>query len=207
MFKNRWTKNISIALISIIAILFALSSYATYFLNNRLPKIIAEKNDTSYNFTYKDLSFSFFNSSLSLKNVEVSPKDSLMIKDSIDATGKVEEIEIVGINFYKLIAKKEVSAYSINIDKPSVNYYLREKSDSIKKDTTQVKVGESFNVSNVNINNGEFNLFSKSGKKHIANVSNFSIDFDGVKFNERTVDKKIPFRYSDYEIKLDSMFF
>lgn len=207
MFKNRWTKRISIALISIIAILFVLSSYATYFLNNRLPKIIAEKNDTPYNFTYKDLSFSFFNSSLSLRNVEVSPKDSLMIKDSIDATGKVEEIEIVGINFYKLIAKKEVSAYSINIDKPSVNYYLREKNDSVKKDTTRVKVGESFNVSNVNINNGEFNLFSKSGKKHIANVSNFSIDFDGVKFNERTVDKKIPFRYSDYEIKLDSMFF
>ena len=207
MFKNRWTKNISIALISIIAILFALSSYATYFLNNRLPKIIAEKNDTSYNFTYKDLSFSFFNSSLSLKNVEVSPKDSLMIKDSIDATGKVEEIKIVGINFYKLITKKEVSAYSINIEKPSVNYYLQEKNDSIKNDTTQVKVGESFNVSNVNINNGEFNLFSKSGKKHLANVSNFSIDFDGVKFNERTADKKIPFRYSDYDIKLDSMFF
>ena len=102
MFKNRCTKRICIALISIIAILFILSSYATYFLNNRLPKIIAEKNDTAYNLTYEDLSFSFFNSSLSLKNVEVSPKDSLMIKDSIAATGKVKEIDVVGINFFKI---------------------------------------------------------------------------------------------------------
>lgn len=207
MFKNPWTKKISIALISIIAILFVLSFYITYFLNNRLPKIIAEKNDTAYNLTYEDLSFSIFNSSLSLKNIEVSPKDSTLIKDSIEATGKVKEINIVGINFYKLITKKEISAYSINVENPSVNYYLRDKKDTIKKDTAQSKVGQSIDVSNVNINDGEFNLFSQSGKKHLANVSNFSIDFDGVRFNERTVGKKIPFKYSEFEVKLDSMFF
>ena len=207
MINNRWIKRIGIALISIIAVLFILSFYISYFLNDRLPKIIAEKNDTAYNLTYEDLSFSIFNSSLSLKNVEVSPKDSLLIKDSIDATGKVKEINVVGINFFKLITKKEVAALSININNPSVNYYLKEKKDSIKKDTAQSKVGQSIDVSNVNINNGEFNLYSQSGKKHIANVSNFSIDFDGVRFNERTADKKIPFRYSAFDIKLDSMFF
>ncbi|MGV0752485.1 hypothetical protein [Empedobacter brevis] len=207
MIKNRWIKRIGIALISIIAILFILSFYISYFLNDRLPIIIAEKNDTAYNLTYEDLSFSVFNSSLSLKNVEVSPKDSLMIKDSIDATGKVKEIKIVGINFFKLITQKEVAAYSINIKNPTVNYYLKERTDSIQKDTVQPKVGQSIDVSNVNIKNGEFNLFSNSGKRHIANVSNFSIDFDGVRFNEKTADKKIPFKYSDFEIKLDSMFF
>lgn len=207
MINNRWIKRIGIALISIIAVLFILSFYISYFLNDRLPKIIAEKNDTAYNLTYEDLSFSIFNSSLSLKNVEVSPKDSLLIKDSIDATGKVKEINVIGINFIKLITKKEVAAYSININNPSVNYYLKEKKDSVKKDTAQSKVGQSIDVSNVNINNGEFNLYSQSGKKHIANVSNFSIDFDGVRFNERTADKKIPFRYSAFDIKLDSMFF
>ncbi|HAR73409.1 MAG TPA: hypothetical protein DCR77_08380 [Flavobacteriaceae bacterium] len=207
MINNRWIKRIGIALISIIAVLFILSFYISYFLNDRLPKIIAEKNDTAYNLTYEDLSFSIFNSSLSLKNVEVSPKDSLLIKDSIDATGKVKEINVVGINFFKLITKKEVAALSININNPSVNYYLKEKKDSVKKDTAQSKVGQSIDVSNVNINNGEFNLYSQSGKKHIANVSNFSIDFDGVRFNERTADKKIPFRYSAFDIKLDSMFF
>ncbi|WP_413533592.1 hypothetical protein [Empedobacter brevis] len=207
MINNRWIKRIGIALISIIAILFILSFYISYFLNDRLPKIIAEKNDTAYNLTYEDLSFSIFNSSLSLKNIEVSPKDSLLIKDSIDATGKVKEINVVGINFFKLIVNKEVAAYSININNPAVNYYLKDKKDSIKKDTAQSKVGQSIDVSNVNIKNGQFNLFSQSGKKHIANVSNFSIDFDGVRFNERTADKKIPFRYSDFDIKLDSMFF
>lgn len=207
MSKNRWIKKISIALISIIAILFMLSFYITYFLNNRLPKIIAEKNDTAYNLTYEDLSFSIFNSSLSLKNVEVSPKDSLMIKDSIEATGKVKEIKVVGINFFKLITQKEVAALSLNIHHPSVNYYLKEKKDSVKKDTIHSKVGQSIDVSNVNIKNGEFNLYSQSGKRHLANVSNFDIDFDGVRFNERTINKKIPFKYAAFDIKLDSMFF
>ena len=63
MINNRWIKRIGIALISIIAVLFILSFYISYFLNDRLPKIIAEKNDTAYNLTYEDLSFSIFNSS------------------------------------------------------------------------------------------------------------------------------------------------
>ena len=207
MIKNKLVKRASIILLSIIGILFILSFYITYFLNSRLPKIIAEKNDTAYNLSYENLNFSIFNSSLSLKNVEVSPKDSISINDSIKFTGKVNEINIVGINFIKLIVQKEVSAYSININDPLVNYYLKDTKDSIKEKKRNIKVGDRFNVSNLNINNGEFNLYSPAGKRHLANVSNFDINFKGVRFNERTVNKKIPFGYSDFEIKLDSMFF
>lgn len=207
MIKTPWIKKACIAMLIIIGILFILSYYITYFLNNRLPKIISEKNDTAYNLGYEDLSFSLFNSSLSLKNVEVSPKDSTTINDSIKVTGKINEINIVGINFIKLIVQKEVSAYSININKPVVNYYLKDKKDSIKKKDRDIKVGDRFNVSNLNINNAEFNLFSPSGKRQLANVSNFDINFEGVRFNEKTINKKIPFKYSDFEIKLDSMFF
>lgn len=207
MIKNRWIRKTSILLSIIIGILFILSYYITYFLNNRLPKIIAEKNDTAYNLNYEDLNFSLFNSSLSLKNVEVSPKDSALINDSIKVTGKVNEINIVGINFIKLIVQKEVSAYSININQPIVNYYLKDQKDSIKKKDHEIKVGDRFNVSNLNINDAEFNLYSPSGERHLANVSNFDINFEGVRFNEKTVNKKIPFRYSNFEIKLDSMFF
>ncbi|WP_313385284.1 hypothetical protein [Chishuiella sp.] len=205
MSTNRWIKKISIALISFIAILFIFSFYISYFLNDRLPKIIIEKNDTPYNLTYGELSFSLFNSSLNLKNVNISPKDSTSIVDSIKATGKVKEINIVGINFLKLITVKEVSAYSIHIDSPIVNYYLKENNE--KKDTTRTKVGDSFNVSRIKIKNGTFNLLSSSGNEKIVNVSNFNINFKGVKFNERTADKKIPFKYSSFDIKLDSMFF
>ncbi|GEM_PF-266708 len=205
-FSIPWVKKTSIALISIFALLFVLSQIITYIINNKLPDIIAEKNDTPYNLTYEDLSFSLINSSLSLENVEVSPKDSTTIKDSIKATGRVKEISVVGINFIKLVTKKEVSALSINIKEPIVNYYLPDEKKE-KKDTTAVKVGQSLNVSSVNVSKGEFNLYSPTGNRHLAKVSNISIDFDGVRFNERTKDKKIPFRFSDFEIKVDSMFF
>lgn len=205
MSTNRWIKKISIAIISIIAILFIFSYYISYFLNKRLPHVIAEKNDTPYNLKYGDLSFSLFDSSLNLKNVDISPKDSTTIVDSIQATGRIKEINIVGINFIKLVTQKEVSAYSIHIDSPVVNYYLKEKNE--KKDTVKTKVGDSFDVSRIKIKNGMFNLLSSSGNKKLVNVSNFNINFEGVKFNERTVSKKIPFKYSSFDIKLDSMSF
>lgn len=204
-FAKPWVKNTTIFIGIIVTLLVILSFVITYFLNNKLPDIIHEKNDTAYNFKYEDLSFSLLNSSLTLKNVEVSPKDSVQITDSIDVTGRVKKINLVGINFIKLLTKKEVSALAINIDHPVVNYYLPEQ--KLEKDSIQPTVGQSIDVSNVNVENGEFNLFSSNGKQQIAKVMDIDIDFDGVRFNERTVDKKIPFKFGDYDIKVANMFF
>ena len=204
MFKKKWFKITSIALVSIIAILFVLSIIITSIINKKLPDIIAEKNDTPYNFTYKDLNFSLLRGSLTLKEVEVSPKDSTKIKDSIDVTGKVKEIDVVGVNFIKLINKKELAALSINIIEPTVNFY--QSAENKPKDTVQTKVGQSIDVNSIEIKRGNFNMFSPTGKQQLAKIRNINIDFDGIKFNERTKEKKIPFRYNKFEIKVDTMF-
>lgn len=204
MFKKKWFKITSIALASIFAILFVLSIFITSLINKKLPDIIAEKNDTPYHFKYNDLSFSLINSSLSLKDVEVSPKDSTTIKDSIDVTGKVKNIDVVGVNFIKLLTKKELAALSIKIVEPTVNYY--QPTPHKPKDTTQTKVGQSIDVNSLVIKGGNFNMFSNNGKQQLAKVRNINIDFDGIKFNERTVEKKIPFKYESFEFKVDTIF-
>lgn len=206
LWKRKWAKRLSIAGISIVAVLFILSQLITYLINSKLPEIIEEKNDTPYHLTYENLRFSLLRSSLSLRDVSVSPKDSTQIKDSIQATGKVAKIDVVGINFIKLLAQKEVSAYSINIHEPIVNYYLPDRNRE-PKDTTEAQVGKSLKISKINVKKGEFNLFSTDGKLHLAQVQGIDIGFQGVKFSERTVDKKIPFRFSDFQIKVNDLFF
>ena len=205
MFQKKWIKITSIVLGSVLAILFILSIIITSLINQKLPAIIAEKNDTPYHFKYNDLSFSLLNGSLALRDVEVSPKDSTTIKDSIDITGKVKEIDIVGVNFIKLLTKKELAALKIKIIEPTVNLF--ESNGSKTKDTVQVKVGQSIDINSLVIKGGQFNMLSTDGKHHIAKVKNINIDFDGIKFNERTVEKKIPFRFEKFEIKVDTMFF
>lgn len=205
MFKKKWFKITSIALASVIAILFILSIIITSLINHKLPDIIAEKNDTPYHFKYKNLNFSLLNSSLSLKDVEVSPKDSTLIRDSIDVTGKVKEINIVGVNFLKLINKKELAALSIKIIEPNVNFYY--STEKKQKDTTQTKVGQSIDVNSIVIKRGNFNMYSSSGKEQLSKVKNINIEFGGIKFNERTIEKKIPFKFQHFEIKIDTMFF
>ena len=157
MFQKKWIKITSIVLGSVLAILFILSIIITSLINQKLPAIIAEKNDTPYHFTYDDLSFSLLNGSLALRDVEVSPKDSTMIKDSIDVTGKVKEIDIVGVNFIKLINKKELAALSIKIIEPTVNLY--QSNEEKPKDTTQTKVGQSIDVNSIVIKGWNFNMY------------------------------------------------
>lgn len=205
MFQKKWIKLTSIVLGSILAILFILSLLITSLINQKLPAIIAEKNDTPYHFKYDDLSFSLLDGSLALREVEVSPKDSTLIKDSIDITGKVKEIDIVGVNFIKLLTKKELAALKIKIIEPTVNLYKSATPNT--KDTTQVKVGQSIDINSLVIKGGNFNLLSSNGKERLAKVQNININFDGIRFNKRTVEKKIPFRFQQFDIKIDTMFF
>ena len=205
MLKKKWIKITSIALGSVLAILFVLSILITTIINKKLPDIIAEKNDTPYHLTYRDLSFSLLNSSLSLKGIEVSPKDSTTIKDSIDVTGKVKEIDVIGVNFFKLINKKELAALKIKIVEPEVNFY--QPATPKPKDTTQTKVGQSIDINSLVIKGGKFNLFNANGKQQLAKIRNINIDFDGIRFNERTLEKKIPFKFQEFQIKIDTLFF
>lgn len=205
MIIKKWIKILGIALASVIAILFVLGYLISFLIHQRLPGIIAEKNDTPYNFVYKDVNFSILKSSLSLSDVEVSPKDSATIKDSIEVTGKVKEINVVGVNFIKLFKNKELAALKIQIKEPNVNYY--QPTNKAKKDTTQVKVGQSIDINSLEIKGGNFNLFSPTGNDKLANIQNINIDFDGIRFNKRTVEKKIPFQFSSFNIEVDTMVF
>ncbi|MBS7332690.1 MAG: hypothetical protein KIG88_03735 [Weeksellaceae bacterium] len=205
MIVKKWIKISSIVLASVIAILFVLSYFITILIHQQLPNIIAEKNDTPYNFSYQEVDFSILRSSLSLNDIEVSPKDSTTIKDSIDVTGKIKQIDVVGVNFFKLFKNKELAALKIKIKQPEVNYY--QPSVKAKKDTTEVKVGQSIDINSLEIEGGNFNLFSSSGKDRLARVQNINIDFDGIYFNKRTVEKKIPFQFSKFKIEVDTMVF
>lgn len=205
MFKNQWIKISSIVLGSVLAVLFFLSFFISYLINNRLPAIIEEKNDTPYSLGYQDLSVNLLKGGLELNDVEVSPKDSLTIKDSIAVTGKVKQISVIGVNFYKLFAKKELAALKITVIEPKVNLYAHQKKE--KLDTAKSIAGQSIDVNSFAIEDGIFNYFSEDGKEKLAQVQHIDINFDGIKFNEYTLEKKIPFKFDRFQIQIDSMRF
>lgn len=199
MFKKRGIKIAGITLASVIVVLFILSFAVTFFINKKLPQIIAEKNDTPYNFTYKDVYFSVFTSSLSVKGIEISPKDSIKGQD---LSSSIKEIDIVQINILKLLKKKEFSASKIKIIQPDIVLYPVEKDKKHKES----KFHQSIDIDKIEIIDGNFQYIKQGETKPSIETKNINILFTGVNFNERMLDKKIPFFYNKFQFDIDSVY-
>lgn len=199
MFKKRGIKIAGITLVSVIVVLFILSFAVTFFINKKLPQIIAEKNDTPYNFTYKDVYFSVFTSSLSVKGIEISPKDSIKGQD---LSSSIKEIDIVQINILKLLKKKEFSASKIKIIQPDIVLYPVEKDKKHKES----KFHQSIDIDKIEIIDGNFQYIKQGETKPSIETKNINILFTGVNFNERMLDKKIPFFYNKFQFDIDSVY-
>lgn len=174
------------------------------WIKSRIPAIIEEKNDTAYDFTYKDLGFSIFNSSLSVEGISITPKKDFAEKAPIDFTAEVGEIRVVGVNFYKLLKNKDLSALSIKILEPKVIYY-----QPIEKDTTAStsKLGTVINVDHFEIKDAYFELFASDKNTKLVDLKDLDIEIGGVNLSERTLEKDIPFTYKYFEMKSGQIFY
>jgi hypothetical protein len=170
----------------------------------RIPAIIEEKNDTAYHFEYKDLGFSLFNSSLSVEGISISPKKDFPEKIPLDFTAEIAEIKVVGVNFFKLLRTKDLSAYSIKIIEPKLVYYQSEV-----KDTTQSKskLGSVIDINSFIIEDAFFELYDSDRKTKLAEFQNLDLEIGGVNLSERTLEKDIPFTYKNFEMTSGTIFY
>lgn len=174
------------------------------WIKSELPAIIKEKNDTAYNFEFENIGFSIFNSSISIEKISIRPKDSYDKPIPLEFTANVDEINVVGVNFIKLLIKKDLSAYSLKINEPDITFFKSEKKDTVEHDS---KLGSSVQIGNFEINNGKFKIVSLENKEKLAEINNINIEIGGVNLTERTLEKDIPFTYTSFELNCDSIFY
>ncbi len=188
----------------ILLFLLILNFGINLWIKAKVPAIIQERNDTAYNFDYEKISFSLLSNSLAVEGISITPKTNFKEKAPIDFTAKVEEIKVVGVNFFKLLKNKDLSALSIKINSPDVTYYK-----PIEKDTTQSKskLGSVIQVSNFQINDAYFKMFDTDRKTKISDIKNLDFELGGVNLSQRTLEKNIPFTYSTFELSCGDVFF
>lgn len=174
------------------------------WIKSKVPAIIEERNDTAYNFEYEKLSFSLFTNSLVIEGISVTPKENFPEKLPLDFTAKVGEIKVVGVNFFKLLKNKDLSAFSIKINQPEITYFKTVEKDTVKSDS---KLGSVIQVSNFEINDGFFQMLDTDRKTKLSDIRDLDIELGGVNLSERTLEKNIPFTYSTFEMSCGDVFF
>lgn len=175
-----------------------------FWIKSKVPAIIQERNDTAYHFDYENLSFSLFTNSLSVEGVSVTPKQNFQKKLPLDFTAKISEIKVVGVNFFKLLKNKDLSAFSIKINHPKITYFKTIEKDTVKSDS---KLGSVIQVSNFEINDGFFKMYDTDRKTKLSDIRDLDIELGGVNLSERTLEKNIPFTYSTFEMSCGDVFF
>ncbi len=174
-----------------------------YWIQSKLPAIIQERNDTAYDFRFSELQFSLFNSSIAIRGVSIEPKKDYAEPIPLAVSAKVDEVKIIGVNFIKLLTKKDLDAYSLQVNEPDVTLMDSEGPDSVIHSS---QLGNVINIHNFEINNGTFKTVDSNQNKQ-SEIKGINIEIGGVNLSERTLEKNIPFLYQSFEISSDSIFF
>lgn len=197
--KKKWLYWTGGVLIFLLIVNFGINQWV----RSSLPKIIREKNDTAYDFEYKNIGFSLLNSSVYVEGISINPKKNFPGRLPIDFTAKIGEIRVVGVNFIKLLTKKDLSAFSIKIDHPDITLYKPEIKDTTRSNS---RLGNSIHVNNFEINEGILEMYTHDRKTKLSHIDNIDIEIDGVNLSQRTIEKDIPFTYSNFELLCGNIF-
>src|SRR5690606_12145271 len=128
---NKPLKIVGYTLFAAIFLILGAHLGVNFLIKNRLPKIIEEKNDTAYDFTYEDLNFSIFNNSISVSNARVYTKENSDIKKDIDFFGSIKKVSVTGVNFVQLLKNKNLKAFTIVLEKPEITVLQTTKKDTL----------------------------------------------------------------------------
>lgn len=188
--------------LGIISFLILLNVGIGFWLKSSFPNFIKERNDTAYSIHFEDLNYSFFTQKLTVKNVTVFPKEEEVL--NIDFTANIEELKITGVDFIRLLRKKELYASTIYLRHPEIIYFKKEKVDSVVKESL---FKSSIEIENLKIEDANFKYFEADRKTLLSQVEDLDVELSGIDLNEKTLEKKFPFSYSTFEIECNNFFY
>ena len=195
---------------------FVLALLATfslnYWLNNHLPKIIFEKNETPYTITYKDLKISLWNASIKASKVIIVPKAAL--KDSITKAGIYSKIQSVAINNFKvwdLLFYNKIKAKTIVIIKPEFILYKKNEKALNNSNSINSEIAAPFQkiivVSDIYLTQGDLKIIYTKSNKPILSAKNINFKMDGIITSDEILKNKIPILFSSYNLSCNSIFY
>lgn len=203
----KWYWKVLIGIGSFMLLVVILNVGLNVWINHQLPKIINRENDSEYFITYKNLNVSLLTSNIAANEIVIVPKAAL--KDSINKAGiygKVRNIEVKNFKIWDLVFSDKLKARSIIIQNPKVILYSKNEKENIRNSV--VKPFEKIiSVSDVFLNHGDLKIINVESNKAVLSVNNINFNLDGIVITDKTLKDKIPFRFNDYTLNCDSLYY
>lgn len=175
-----------------------------YFLNQYVPTILAEKNDSPYDLTYQSVHYSIAERKLSIKAIEIHPKATTSTDSLSYLKGKLQQIDIQQVDLWDLFKRHHLQAQGITIVQPDIQVYQHQTA----QDTTPkapLEFIKAIDIKTIEVKQAHVQIHDVDRNLRLHEVHNFNALIKGIHFGVETQDKPIPFTYKDYLISCDSV--
>ncbi|KUF38650.1 hypothetical protein AS361_05285 [Myroides marinus] len=173
------------------------------FIYKHLPELIAEKNDTPYNFTYEDIEYSPALRRLTVSGITVTPKDTITHKNTTYIKGHLDNIVIQGVAIKELFKTKNLKANKIKLNTLDIVVI---QGDTVVDQPKEINITNIIDINTIAVNNAHIVIKNRANHTRLNEVYNFNADITGVHFAQEVKEKGLPFSYEGYTMSSDSVY-
>lgn len=174
-----------------------------HFIYKKLPELIAEKNQTPYDFSYEDIEYSPALRRLIISGITITPKDTITHKNTTYIKGHLDNIVIQGVALKELFKTKNLKANKIKLNSPDIVVI---QGDTIIEQPKEVDITNIIDINSIIVNDGHILVKKRDDHTRLNEVYNFNADITGVHFAQEVKEKGLPFSYEGYTITCDSVY-
>lgn len=202
---NKHLKKIIYIILAVGAVFIIATISVNIILKNKLETFIKERLPENMVRSYDDITVESFGGSLSITNASLIIKNK---EDSIEHTFiNVEKLNISNISYWDYLFKDQIHIETISLENPIMAYYkdrVLPNPDTIRKGV--INIYKPILVEKLRISNSKFAIYEKSVDSTMLYTKDFSFEVKGIRVDDRTISRKIPLDFKDYEAQSDSVF-
>ena len=194
---NKKTRTILITLVILILALFTtqllinrtVKNKAEFFLKNRLPE--------HFTVTYEDIKLKSLSGTITIINPEVHIQNKT---DTITHTiVKANSFTIEDVSYWSYLVNKEIKIEDIKLKNAAITYYKHRVNKTI--DTVRKPIAKVFKpvlIEELSIDNASLLIYDGTKDSLSVSVADVTIEIDDIYIDSKTLSRKLPLDYSDY---------
>ena len=205
-------KKIIIIILGILTLVVLVNLGLNYWIDTKLPKIIAKNNDSPYHIKYETLEVSLISKNIKASKITVVPKTNL--NDTINKLGvyaNVTSVEIRDFKLWDILFSNVIKANKIIVNKPEITLYKNTKKAIENDRSIRDNVVEPFRkiivVNDLDLNDGKIAILYLKDNVPILNAENITLQLEGIVITDEILERKIPFSYEKYAFSCDRLYY
>src|SRR5690606_8796416 len=198
-------KKIGIIVSISILLWILLCVFADKFVKNKVENLLHSELPANLQLTYSDLKISTINGSVTLINPQIIQTGEFT--NNTNFTASLESLKIDDVSYWELLFNDKIYIQNLELDTPTMVYFKNDTIDkkAYKKQTTK-SIKYALQIEKFSIINGDVTVFDAANDSLLLKSHQVMLTMNDVMTDAKTLEKKLPFSYSDYELKMQELF-